>query len=388
MILNRFTLLSFLALSATSNADNNLRAASADELSSDSTSFSSDTKDLFELELPMKHLHLRVEFSEWKVKFGKAYSSVEEELERLMIWINNHELIDQHNKKKLSYKLGHNHFSDLTNDEFKRRNYLGTYSPNKKSIKEKQKKTAEEFKENFVRSSTNVQPRILNEKDEDPSIDWREKGAVSEVKDQGMCGSCWSFSTTGSIEGASFLKTGQLISLSEQNLLDCDYVDLGCNGGLMDDAFQYDENAGGLCSEADYPYLAMQHDMCMTNCTPVPGSHVTTFTDVEPNNVDTLMAAISLQPVSVAIEADTPEFQLYSSGVMDSESCGVMLDHAVLAVGYGTEGDCCNKKDFWLVKNSWGPLWGDEGYIKIARQSIAPEGMCGILGMNSYPTVE
>lgn len=262
----------------------------------------------------------------------------------------------------------------------------------KKTIKGKQKKTAQEFKDQFVGSGSNVQPRVLKESNEDvsydPSLDWREKGAVTEVKDQGMCGSCWSFSTTGSIEGAMFLKTGKLVSLSEQNLIDCDYVDLGCEGGLMDDAFQYDENAGGLCSEADYPYLALQEDYCRTNCTDVPGSHVTAFTDVEPNNVEMLMAAISRQPVSVAIEADTPEFQLYSSGVLDSESCGVELDHAVLAVGYGTEEECCNKTDYFLVKNSWGDTWGDEGYVKIARKSIAPEGMCGILGMSSYPTVE
>jgi len=399
MIFNKVALLGLLSLSSLVNADdNNLRTAGAISFTEDEMDLL-DTKDLFDLELPTKHLHLRVQFTEWKKKFGKEYSSIEEEYERLLIWINNHEFVEKHNAKNLSYKLGHNHFSDLTNDEFKKRNKLGEYSPNKKSIDEKRKKTAQEFKDIFIRSNTKDndvvrEARILKEgtdcdcTDEDPSIDWRVKGAVTEIKDQGMCGSCWSFSTTGSIEGASFLKTGQLVSLSEQNLLDCDFTDLGCSGGLMDDAFKYDEDAGGLCSEADYPYLAVQGDTCMNNCTKVPGSHVSTFTDVTPNNVDSLMGALSQQPISVAIEADTLEFQMYSTGVFDSESCGVSLDHAVLAVGYGSEGECCEKKDYFLVKNSWGATWGDAGYIKISRNSVAPEGMCGILAMASYPTVE
>ena len=264
---------------------------------------------------------------------------------------------------------------------------MGEYSRNKDQITTKKKELANKFN---LRGNTQ-EARILKECDcseDDPTLDWREKGAVTEVKDQGMCGSCWSFSTTGSIEGASFLLTGTLTSISEQNLIDCDYTDLGCNGGLMDDAFQYDENAGGLCSEADYPYKAVQSDVCMNNCTKVPGSHVSSFTDVEPNDVDKLMAAITQQPVSVAVEADTLEFQMYSSGVFESESCGVNLDHAVLAVGYGSEGECCDKKDYFLVKNSWGESWGDEGYIKISRSGAEPEGMCGILAMASYPTVE
>lgn len=334
------------------------------------------------------HWHLHAHFNEWKNKFNKVYDSVDEEYERLMVWIHNHEFIEKHNAKNLSYKLGHNHFSDLTNDEFKKLNYLGEYSRNKGQIADKKKKLAEKFN---LRGDTTQQARILKECDcseDDPALDWREKGAVTEVKDQGMCGSCWSFSTTGSIEGASFLLTGTLTPISEQNLIDCDYTDLGCNGGLMDDAFQYDENAGGLCSEADYPYKAVQSDVCMTNCTKVPGSHVSTFTDVEPNDLGKMMDALTQQPVSVAIEADTLEFQMYSSGVFESESCGVNLDHAVLAVGYGSEGECCDKKDYFIVKNSWGASWGDEGYIKISRNSAAPEGMCGILAMASYPTVE
>merc|ERR1711920_611689 len=227
-----------------------------------------------------------------------------------------------------------------------------------------------------------VESRILQSVDE---IDWREKGAVTPVKDQGMCGSCWSFSSTGAIEGASFIKHGQLVSLSEQEFIDCDTVDLGCNGGLMDQAFEFDESSGGLCSEDDYPYLAEQEDMCMSSsCTPVPGSVVTTFTDVIPNDVQALMDAITLQPVSVAIQADQMEFQLYESGVFDFEDCGTEIDHAVLAVGYGTE----DGEDYFLIKNSWGETWGDSGYIKLARNSAQPEGTCGVLMLSSYPTVE
>jgi len=215
-------------------------------------------------------------------------------------------------------------------------------------------------------------------------LDWRVNGAVTPVKDQGMCGSCWSFSTTGAIEGASFIKHGQLVSLSEQNLIDCDHVDLGCNGGLMDTAFLFDETSGGLCSEEAYPYLALQEDTCMpVQCTPVAGSQVISYTDVPPNDVEALLNAITMQPVSVAVEADTQDFQLYSSGVFDNEDCGSQVDHAVLAVGYGTE----DGKDYFLIKNSWAETWGDEGYIKLARTSIDPAGTCGVLSLSSYPSV-
>jgi len=217
------------------------------------------------------------------------------------------------------------------------------------------------------------------------SIDWREKGAVTPVKNQGACGSCWSFSTTGAIEGASFLKTGNLVPFSEQNLVDCDSVDLGCNGGLMDTAFQYVETSKGLCSEDDYPYEGVQDFCRASECTVVPGTDVTDFFDVKPDSVEDLMSALAQQPVSVAIQANQQVFQFYQGGIFDSPLCGTELDHAVLSVGYSTDEE--TGEAYFIVKNSWGESWGEEGYIRIARESEDEKGTCGILMMASAPIV-
>jgi C1A family cysteine protease len=201
-------------------------------------------------------------------------------------------------------------------------------------------------------------------------------------------GSCWAFSTTGALEGARFIQTGELIALSEQNLLDCDHTDMGCNGGLMDNAFKFDEKSGGLCSEADYPYEAKRHSTCNTNCTDVPGSIVKTFVDVPPGSEMDLLAALAMQPVSIAIEASTFAFQFYKNGVITDESCGSdgSIDHGVLAVGYGS--DLETNTPYFLVKNSWGETWGSNGFVKIGRQSKSKWGICSILKMASFPITE
>ena len=213
------------------------------------------------------------------------------------------------------------------------------------------------------------------------SVDWRTKNAVTPVKNQGQCGSCWSFSATGALEGAWAIAKGQLLSLSEQQLMDCSipYGDMVCKGGLMDNAFEYAIDYG-MCSETDVPYEA-QKSSCQ-DC-----NHVATYAgcvDVTPNNQMHLKEAVSQGPVSVAIEADTAAFQFYSGGVITGEACGTSLDHGVLVVGYGEE----NNEKYWLVKNSWGDSWGDDGYVKIARsESEDDEGVCGIAMQPSYPIV-
>jgi cathepsin L len=217
------------------------------------------------------------------------------------------------------------------------------------------------------------------------SVDWTSKGAVTPVKNQGQCGSCWAFSTTGAVEGAWFLSKGQLVSLSEQQLVDCSQAqgNQGCSGGLMDQGFQYIISNGGICAESAYPYTGAD-GQCQTGCSKV--ATLSKFTDVTPNDENALQAASAQQPVSIALEADQFVFQFYSSGVLDDASCGTQLDHGVLLTGYGH--DSTANKDFWTVKNSWGPQWGAAGYIHIVRNvNGASARQCGLTSDPSYPTV-
>jgi C1A family cysteine protease len=207
-------------------------------------------------------------------------------------------------------------------------------------------------------------------------VDWVKEGVVTEVKNQLFCGSCWAFSTTGSIEGINALYTGKLVSLSEQELVDCDTSkDQGCSGGFMDYAFDFVIKNGGLDTEADYNYWSVGgicNKLRMDR-------HVVTidgFEDVPVNDEKALQKAVAVQPVSVAICADP--LQSYSSGIVDS--CCKELDHGVLVVGYGEEDDV----PYWLVKNSWGASWGENGYFRLKR-NVGKEGMCGIAMAPSYP---
>jgi C1A family cysteine protease len=223
-------------------------------------------------------------------------------------------------------------------------------------------------------------------------INWVELGSVTPVKDQGQCGSCWSFSTTGALEGAYYIKYGELLSFSEQQLVSCDDLknsknrghDHGCNGGIMDNAFTWIQNNGGLCAEETYPYVSGDgnNPSCVTTCQNIATSKIVSYYDVLPSSDVAMMTALAQQPVSIAIEADQRDFQLYKSGVFTG-SCGTNLDHGVLAVGYGTyEGD-----DYYLVKNSWSITWGLDGYIMLGRGSKYNDGdgQCGILLEGSYP---
>jgi len=226
------------------------------------------------------------------------------------------------------------------------------------------------------------------------AVDWTTKGAVTPVKDQGQCGSCWSFSTTGALEGAFAIKYGTLVSFSEQQLVDCDTLgnggrDHGCNGGLMDNAFAWIAKNNGLCTETDYPYVSgvtKTAGTCQKSCKNVGGSDVLSSPiDVESASDVAMMVALAQQPVSIAIEADEREFQLYKSGVF-SGKCGTNLDHGVLAVGYGTDS---SGGDYYKVKNSWSTTWGEKGYIRLGRGAGFNEGQgqCGILLEASYPVV-
>ncbi|KAL8098040.1 cysteine proteinase COT44-like [Apium graveolens] len=312
-------------------------------------------------------------FNWWSKKHCKTYNSNGLEIEkakRFEIFKENLKFIDEHNLGNRSYRVGLNQFADLSNEEY-RSMYLGTRT---------------DAKRRFVKSQNGVFSNRYDVRNGDDgmlpeSVDWRQRGAVTPVKNQGSCGSCWAFSTVAAVEGINKIVTGELIPLSEQELVDCDKTyNLGCNGGLMDYAFEFIISNGGMDSEANYPYRGVD-----SKCDPARmKSKVVTidgYEDLPPNNEKALKKAVAHQPVSVAIEASSRVLQLYSSGIFTG-TCGTALDHGVVVVGYGKE----DGMDYWIVRNSWGKNWGENGYFKVERNvANTMEGKCGIAMQPSYP---
>ena len=214
------------------------------------------------------------------------------------------------------------------------------------------------------------------------SVDWRDEYKVSSVKNQESCGSCWSFSSVGSTESAWAIKHNMLYNLSEQELIDCSLQNHGCHGGSMDLAFQYIMN-NGLCTNLSYPYIAKGQQCNNNTCQSLVS--ISNYSDVSPNNETLLKSAVAIQPVSVAIQANKRSFQMYQSGIYSDPDCGFKLDHGVLVVGYGYDKDLNMK--YWIIKNSWGKSWGENGYIRILRDSTDNRGLCGIAMDPSYPIV-
>ncbi|MEW5308620.1 MAG: hypothetical protein WDW38_000564 [Sanguina aurantia] len=313
----------------------------------------------------------RAAFSQWMTLHNKPYSSSNDAsaLESTYaVWLSNLEFSIQYNEKHTTHWLGMNSLADLTKDQYRQR--LGYNNTARKTAKS-------------LRQSSPFQYADVASDSLPAHIDWRALGAVAEVKNQGQCGSCWAFSTTGSVEGINAIFSKSLVSLSEQELVDCDTVeDKGCGGGLMDYAYQWIIENRGIDTERDYPYTASD-DTC--NERKRKRMHVVTidgFEDVPENDESALRKVVAHQPVSVAIEADQTSFQLYVGGVYDDVECGTTLDHGVLVVGYGVEPGAGT---YWIVKNSWGGDWGDSGYIKLRADSNAKEGTCGVAMAASYP---
>jgi len=308
--------------------------------------------------------------SDWhayKTTHGKTYDATEDSIRR-GIWEENLKKIEHHNIRaslgQHTYTLGMNKYGDMTNREFV----------------EVMNGLQMAAKDSKVVGTTFMTPLNF---EVPASVDWRTKGYVTPVKDQGQCGSCWAFSATGSLEGQTFRKTGKLLSLSEQNLVDCSQAEGndGCEGGLMDQAFQYVVDAKGIESEKAYPYTA-EDDTCVYNVK-LAVAHDTGFTDIPTGNETALVAAIAaIGPISVGIDASQDSFQLYQSGVYNEPACSsTQLDHGVLAVGYNTDP---TGGDYYIVKNSWAASWGNQGYIWMSRNK---DNQCGIATAASYPIV-
>jgi len=304
----------------------------------------------------------------FKTSFEKEYESSALESLRKNIFLDNKKIIDEHNERyeagEVSFEMGINQFSDLTLKEFSDTNNGYRMPEDGKSSSPLWTEPAED--------------------DLPDAVDWRDHNMVTPVKNQGQCGSCWAFSSTGALEGQHSIQARQLVSLSESNLVDCSsaYGPQGCNGGWQDDAYRYIVANGGIDTEASYPYVPKQQ-ACRFNAANI-GANATGSYRLPTGDEAALKKAVAIRgPIAVAIDATSSLFMNYKSGVFYNPSCSsTQLDHAVLVVGYGT--DTSRNLDYWIVKNSWATWWGDKGYIKMAR---GYNNMCGIATHALYPTV-
>jgi len=309
--------------------------------------------------------HMMVAFEEFIEKFEKVYENEAHRMERWGIFRRNLLKIEELEREQPRATFGITRFMDLTHHEFSKI-HSGCFN-------------------HFAREDEarkELEQQGLNRDQEytySGSVDWTTQGAVTDVKNQGNCGSCWSFSTTGALEGAHAIKTGNLIPLSEQNLVDCSILNAGCDGGSMALAFFYTERHP-LESEADYPYVSGDTSKAGTcNYDSSKGQvGASDYTMVTANSASALMSALDNGPVSVAIQADQPVFQFYTGGIITEASCGTTLDHGVLAVGYS------DSEGFFKVKNSWSADWGESGYVRIGNSN---DNICGILSQPVQPQV-
>ncbi|XP_014624184.2 ervatamin-B [Glycine max] len=303
-------------------------------------------------------------FQLWRKEHGLVYKDLKEMAKRFEIFLSNLNYIIEFNAKRSSpsgYLLGLNNFAD--------------WSPS-------------EFQEIYLHSldmPTDSAPKLngpLLSCIAPASLDWRNKVAVTAIKNQGSCGSCWAFSAAGAIEGIHAITTGELISLSEQELVNCDRVSKGCNGGWVNKAFDWVISNGGITLEAEYPYTGKDGGNCNSDKVPIKAT-IDGYEQVEQSD-NGLLCSIVKQPISICLNAT--DFQLYESGIFDGQQCSSSskyTNHCVLIVGY----DSSNGEDYWIVKNSWGTKWGINGYIWIKRNTGLPYGVCGMNAWAYNPTI-
>jgi len=318
-------------------------------------------------------------FNEFEIKFGREYNTTNGEREyRRLIFISNMKYISEFNNgQEHSFTLGVGPFADKTFEEF------DLYASRGRLPDEHQSEWGNSPNLGIVDTPLAWTPK---------AIDWVSKGAVTSVKNQGSCGSCWTFASTGCLEGHYQIMTGRLKELSQQQLLDCDTASSRCDGGFEFKAFDFVKKFG-ICSSQSYPYeckngasRSCSQSTCTFRCRKgIAPNVVSGYIMVRPRNPRALLAALTHGPVNVGVAANSRQFSHYSKGVLVSSACGYRIGHAVLAVGYGDEAGL----PYWLIKNSWGSGWGLDGYIKIGR-NLHPRagGECGILTRPSYPVLD
>lgn len=300
-------------------------------------------------------------YESWLAKHNKAYTLADEKQQRYEIFRDNLRYIDKVNHRNLSFRLGLNKFSDLSDDEFRSR-YLRNISTEPRGHAKKL--------------------RYEDVIDVPESIDWRTKGAVTAVRDQGECGSCWAFTVAGAVESANQIATGNLVSLSVQELIDCDKPqNNGCDGGTLEAGFQFIFNNGGIDTEADYPYQG-RDGQCDAQKLSQKVVSINGYGSMPGVTVNDVLEAVANQPVAALIDASSRHFRHYHSGVL-SGKCGKNINHGLLLVGYGSEWE---SPDYIIGKNSWGTQWGEDGYIRLDR-TVGGNGQCGIYKDVVFPAI-
>jgi len=300
-------------------------------------------------------------FAKWMNQHNKVYKG-KEALKRFLIWKENMELILAHNAEGHSYKMAMNKFGDMTRAEWKAR--LGTHPRPKNSQP--------------LRNQHAFRGRKAGAPTPPAAWDWRQHNAVNPVQNQGQCGSCWAFTTGDSISGLWAIKTGLLFAVSVQEIVDCSGPEgnQGCNGGLITNAMQWVIDNGGICDWQEYAYVGVQGQCMSANCTNV--ATVKAFVNVPTLDEAALMDATYQTVVSTAVEADQAVFQFYTSGIIDSPTCGTELDHGMTVIGWGTDAGV----DYWILRNMWGEDWGEQGYVRLVRG----KDMCGLAMEPTYAT--
>jgi cathepsin L len=346
---------------------------------------SSAVTPLWQMELTvdsLRELNPQQAFTDWMIYFDREYPSMDEQSQHYMTWLENLHYIAAHNSdseyRGSTYKLRLNQFGDLTSDQWRFQVHGKDGACAKRSM------ISNIGRMDDVMDVGRNDMRLFAPTAD--SVDWTTKGVVTPIKNQGNCGSCWSFSATGALECRYAIKTGQLNSLSEQELVDCagkHYDSYGCNGGEENGGMQYAADNKGLCSEAEYAYTARDGSCKASTCGTRYDAN-TGVTYITKYSSSALLTEVNNGCVSIAIDAGGA-FQHYSSGVVDGQ-CGTSIDHAILVVGYGTS-SAASAEAYWKVKNSWGTSWGEKGYANICRDcnKNGKDGECGILMWPSIP---